>query len=197
MTEIIELTRNLISDNLITTGRDIWIYESSVTSKIITLTESNVVAASIIVYKNGVVWANNNYSFSSDTGKLTITGTLTVGNTLEITYSYYAKYSDTELKAHIKAAITHLAVEKYKTFTVKTDDVIFPTPTLAESNLISLIANILIKGDIISYKTPEFTITFARGDSIEKKIKKACRQFRKCYGVLDYIDLGDKIVPEE
>jgi hypothetical protein len=135
-----------------------------------------------------------NYSYSSTTGKLTVTGTLTAGNTLEVTYSYYSKYSDTELIGRIKSAITYLAVEKYGTFTVKSDNIIFPTPTEIEENLIALIASILIKGDIISYKTPELTIMFERGDSKEKKIKKFIRQAKKTYGCLKYIGMDEKIV---
>ena len=197
MNTVISKVRNLIEDNIKTDGRDAWTYESIATSKIITLTQSNISATTIIVQKNGIVWSDTNYTFSSDTGKLTITGTLAVGDSLEITYSYYEKYSDSEIKGFIKAAISYLSVEKYKTFAVKSDDVIFPTPVEAEENLIALIANLLIRGDVVSYRTPEITIVFNRGDSKEKKIKKTIRQFKKCLGVLSYIDLGEKIEERE
>jgi hypothetical protein len=194
MTTVIEKVRNLIEDGLKTDGRDAWVYESTVTSKIITLTESNVVATSVVVLKGGVVWASSNYTFSTVTGKLTVTGSLTVGDFLEIDYSYYKKYSDTELQGHIKGAISYLSVERYKTFVVKSDNVIFPTPDEGEENLIAMIACILIKGDVVGYRTPELTISFERGDSKEKKIKKLVRQGKKCYGVLKYIDMDEKIV---
>ena len=194
MTTVIEKVRNLIEDGLKTDGRDAWVYESTVTSKIITLTESNVVATSVVVLKGGVVWASSNYTFSTVTGKLTVTGSLTVGDFLEIDYSYYKKYSDTELQGFIKGAISYLSVERYKTFAVKSDNVIFPTPDEGEENLIALIACILIKGDVVGYRTPELTISFERGDSKEKKIKKLVRQGKKCYGVLKYIDMDEKIV---
>lgn len=191
MTTIIEKIRNLISDNLITTGRDVFVYESSVSSKIFTLTESNVSADTIIVYKNGAVWASGNYSFSLATGKLTVTGTLTAGDSLEVTYSYYEKYSDTEITGFIKAAISYLSVERYGTFEIVTGDELDPEPTEGEENLIAVVASILIKGDVISYKTPELSMTFERGDSKEKKIKKFINQFKKAYGVLVYIDPSD------
>ena len=193
MTNIILKVRDSIGDLLITTGRDVFIYESITSSKIFTLTESNVSASTIIVYKNGSVWAGSNYSYSSSIGKLTVTGALVAGDSLEVSYSYYQKYSDTELGGYIRAAISYLVVEKYKCFAVKPPDIIFPTPTESEEHLIAVIASILIKGDVVSYRTPELTITFERGDSKEKKIKKFVRQYQKAYGVLTYIGLGEKV----
>jgi hypothetical protein len=194
MTEIILKIRNLIGDILKTDGRDLFTFESSVSSKIFSLTESNVSSATIIVQKNGAVWAASNYTYSATTGKITVTGTLTAGDSLEVTYSYYSKYSDTELQGFIKAAISYLSVEKYGTFTVKSDNVIFPTPTEGEENLIAVIASILIKGDVISYRTPELSISFEKSDSKEKKIKKYIRQYKKAYGVLKYIGMDEKVV---
>lgn len=197
MTTIIEKLRNLISDNLITTGRDVFIYESITSSKIFTLTESNVSASSIIVLKNGVVWAAPNYNYSATTSKITVTGALVAGDSLEVDYSYYTKYSDSELRNFIKAAISYLAIEKYGTFAVKSDNVIFPTPTEIEENLLAVIASILIKGDITSYRTPELSISFERGDSKEKKIHKFIRQMKKAYGCLKYIGMNETIAPED
>jgi len=197
MTEIILKVRNLIGDNLITTGRDVYIYESITSSKIFTLTEANISSSTIIVNKNGTVWAGTNYSYSSSTGKLTITGTLTAGNLLEVSYSYYEKYSDNELIGFIKASFSYLSTEKYKTFVVASDNMIFPTPSEDEENLIAVVASILIKGDIVSYRTPELSISFERGDSKEKKIKKYIRQFNKVYGIIDYIDINKTMMVNE
>ena len=197
MTTIIEKVRDLISDNLITIGRDVFVYESITSSKIFTLTESNVTASTIVVYKNGTVWAGTNYSYSATTGKLTVTGTLVAGDSLEVVYSYYQKYSDTEIQGFIRGAISYLVVEKYRCFAVMPPDMIFPTPTSNEENLIAVVASILIKGDIVSYRTPELTINFERGDSKEIKIKKFVRQFKKTYGCLVYIDPSETIVVED
>lgn len=197
MTTIIEKCRNLITDNLVTTGRDVFDYESIVSSKIFTLSQSNISSSTIIVKKNGAVWAVSNYSFNSSTCELIVTGTLAAGDSLEVTYSYFQKYSDNELRGFIKSAISYLSVEKFGTFAVKSDNVIFPTPTEQEENLLAVVASILIKGDVISYRTPELSITFGRNDSIETKIKKFVRQCKKSYGYLTFIDLGAKIVYEE
>jgi len=191
MTTIIEKTRNVLNDNLTTTGRDVFTYYSS---KIFTITESNISSATLVVYKNGVVWANTNYSYSSVSGKLTVTGTLTSGNSLECLYSYYNKYSDSELQGYIKAAVSYLSVYKYKTFNVKSDNIVFPTPTELEENLLAIVASIIVGGDIRSYRTPEFTITFNETESKEKRIKKTISQFKKSFGVISYIAYDTKIV---
>jgi hypothetical protein len=194
MTTIIEKIRNIIEDNIKTDGRDSFTYESIASSKIFTLTQANASAATIVVLKNGVVWASSNYTYSTTTGKLTVTGSLTAGDSLEVDYSYYLKYSDAEIQGFIKAAISYLAVEKYGTLTVKSDNVIFPIPNESEENLLALIASILIKGDIVSYRTPELTMVFERGDNKDKKIKKIVRQFKKTYGCLKYIRYDEKVV---
>jgi hypothetical protein len=197
MTDIILKVRDLIQDILKTDGRDVFIYEAITSSKIFTLTEANISSSTIIVYKNGTVWAGTNYSYSTITGKLTITGTLVAGDSLEVGYSYYQKYSDTELQGFIRSAISYLVVEKYKCFAIKPPGLIFPTPTESEGNLIAIITSILIRGDIINYRTPELTISFERGDSKEKKIKTFIRQFKKTYGCLEYIDPDETIVNED
>lgn len=197
MDDVILVVRDLIGDNLITTGRDVYTYESIISSKIFTLTESNLIASTIVVKKNGVVWAATNYSFNTNTCELTVTGILIVGDSLLVTYSFYQKYSSNELQGHIRAAVSYLVIEKYGCFIVKPPDIIFPTPTQSEIYLIAIIASILIKGDVISYKTPELTINFERGDSKEKKIKKFVRQFKKTYGILTYIYPGETMVPED
>lgn len=197
MTTIIEKVRNLIGDLLLTSGKDVFIYESITSSKIFTLTESNLVASSILVYKNGSLWAASNYTYSSSTCKLTITGTLVAGDSLEVDYSYYSKYSDTELQGYIRAAIAYLSVEKYRTFAVKSDNIIFPTPSEIEENLLAIIAAILIQGNIRQYRTPEITIIFGENESQDKKIKKITRQFKKTYGIVDFIKYDEKIVIDE
>jgi len=136
-----------------------------------------------------------NYSYLN--GKVTITGNLTAGNKLEFDYNAYEKYSDNELRSYIRSALTYLATEKYKTFTAKSDNIIFPTLSEAEENLIALIASVIISGAIRSYRTPEFTINFNEDEPKDKKIKRIIAQFQKTYGTTEYIDLGNKSVPDD
>jgi len=193
MDDVISAVRDLIEDNYQRT-EDTFEY---LTSKIFTLTESNVDSTSIVVYRNGVVYAPANYTYSSITGKLTVTGTLTVNDILQVVYNAYEKYSTAEMQGYIRSAISYLVIERYKCFIVKPPDIIFPTPDTSEVNLIAIIASILIKGSIRQYRTPDFTISFNDNESKEEKIKKIVRQFQKNYGVIDYIDLGHKQVDLE
>lgn len=166
-------------------------------AKIFPLEFANIDATTLVVKKNGVVWADTNYSYDADTGEVTVTGTLTSGDVLTFSYDCYERYSDGELRGYIRNALYYLAVEKYKVFTAKVDNVIFPTPTDAEYSLISIIASILMKGNIRQYRTPEFTIAFAENLSVEEKIKQTLRQFRKSYGYLSYIDMNGQSAESE
>jgi hypothetical protein len=190
MNTIITKLRDLVTDNYKYTP-DIFEYKGI--SKIFTLTEANIDVTSLACYKNGTLWAPANYSYNVTTGKVTVTGTLASGDILEFVYNAYEKYSDTELKGYIRAAITYLATEKYGIFTAKSDDIIFPTPTEAEENLIALIASIITNPPISSYRTPELSINFPGSSTKEEKIKLAIRQFKKTFGCFKYIKLDETI----
>jgi len=137
-----------------------------------------------------------NYSYSSTTGKVTITGILTSGDTLTFEYNAYEKYSTSELRGYIRSAIYQLAVNKYKVFTAKSDNIIFPSASESEECLISIIAAILIKGNVRQYRTPEFSIIFDTDNmSVEKKIRATLIQYRKTFGVFAYIK-PDEQLPE-
>ena len=134
-----------------------------------------------------------NYSYSA--GIVTITGNLTAGDSLRFDYQAYSKYSDTELQGYIRSALYYLVAEQYKTFVIRPPALIMPTPTEDEECLIAIIAGILIKGSIRSYRTPEFTITFGEGMSVEQKIKQLLNQFQKAFGNIEYTDLSKEIIP--
>jgi hypothetical protein len=195
MNTVISKLRNLTGDNF-KSFADFFQYNGI--SSTFTLTESNVDSTSILVQKNGSLWASSNYSFDVSTNKVYVTGTLVAGDILEITYSYYSKYSDTEMKGYIRAALSYLAVEKYEVFKAGSDNEIFPTPTEAEENLIALIASIVIQGSIRAYRTPEITIDFNEKLTKEEKIHHAIWMFRKAYGVTKYIKTDrDTTIPKE
>jgi len=183
---IIAKLRDLIQDGLITNGTQT---EEYLVSKIFTLYFSNVESSTIKVYRNGALVSGANYTFDEDTAKLTYTGTILAGDNIEITYSYYSKYSYNELAGYVRSAIYHLGMEQYKTFIIESGDILDPEPTENEENLIAIVASILVKGNIRSYKTPEFTIVFGDNMSSDQIIKQCVRQFKKAYGVYTYIDL--------
>lgn len=192
MTSIINKVRNLINDNY-KACLDIFEYTSSA---VFTLTESNVGESSIEVYKNGtLIDGSGEWSFDSDYAKLTIAVTLVVGDIIEVHYNAYRKYSDAEINGYINAALVRLSVAQYEDFESE-DDVINPTPSSAEENLIALIASILIQGSISSYRTPEITVTFREDESIDDKIYKSIKAFKKSLGNFDYIALQQSEITE-
>lgn len=138
-----------------------------------------------------------NYSYSSTNGKLTVTGNLTAGDSLEFTYNAYSKYSDNEIRSYIRSAFSYLSMEKYKTFVARSDNTVYPTPSQDEIYLISFIVSVLIKDSISAYKTPEISITFNDKVSKEDKIRQVIRQFSKVFGVLDYVELDERIAVED
>lgn len=192
MDTILTKLRDIIGDNYTFIPDDIQEYYGG--AKIFPLQYANIDSATLVVYKNGAIWAASNYSYSSTTGKVTVTGTLTSGDVLTFEYNAYEKYSTSELRGYIRSALYQLSVNKYKTFTAKSDNIIFPTPTEAEECLIAIIAAIINKGNIRQYRTPEFTITFDTDNmSVEKKIRNTLIQFKKTFGVISYIGTDEQL----
>ncbi len=190
MTEIISKLRNIIKD-LLESSYDNYLYESTTyPTKVFTLSEPNVSASTIHLYKNGVeVLSSGNWTFSATTNKITYSASLTAGDTIEVFYSAYKKYSDTELKGYVRSAITYLSVYNYKTFKEKSE-VIIPTPSEGEENLLALVASITILPNIKTYRTPELTIIFGERESKEDKILNAINFFDKCYGSIEFHGLN-------
>jgi hypothetical protein len=184
ITTVMNKLRDLLEDGY-TSGST---FRQYTTSLVFTMQDANIDSTSIVVYKNGTLVASSNYSISSISPiKVTYTGTISSGDLLEFDYNKYLKYSDNEVKGYIRSALVYLSIEKYQTFVLKSDDTIFPTPTEAQENLIALIGNILARGSIRVYKTPEISIDFVEKQSKEEKIKYAIRQFSKTFGTVKYI----------
>jgi len=176
LTDIIPLVRYLINDNLTSTGTDIFTYN---VSNVFTLTEANVSAVNDVAVND--VSSSTTYTFNSTTNKITVTSVLTSGDIVEIDYSYYANYSDTEIENHIRGAIIHLSTNNYYTFQDDPDDKeIYPDPTLGEKNLIALTTAILIEPDNRTYRLPDISITMPPGSlPTADKISKAIASFKK------------------
>jgi len=196
--DLIAKLRNLLQDNL----KPRFYTRSFLGSRTFILEDANISEATLIVEKNGVEWDSDNYSYSSITGKLTVHETtgeelISGTDTLGFYYSCYEKYSDSELESYIKNALYYLSIFNYETFTLGTGEEISPTPEEVQENLIVIVAGILAKGTIKSYRTPEFTIVFGDNLSIEDKIQKLVDNFSPCYGRLDYIDLSESAAEED
>jgi hypothetical protein len=172
MTTIITKVRNLIQDYS-TSVSDIFTYGSS---SIFTLTETNPIAITT-VYKNDV--DTSSYSYNSTTKKVTISASLTTGDTVQIDYTYYPNYSDTEIISYITTALYYLGVHHYEDFIVESGNSIYPTPTSKEEMLIASIAALLIEPDNRTIRLPDMTISVPNDVPTDQKIAKLIAGFKK------------------
>ena len=176
------IVRYLINDTEITlVPGDIFTY---VSSSIFTLSESNV--NSIVgVWVNDVELGSGKYSFDAVDGRLTITDTLVVGDNIEVQYKCYANYSSSEIWNYIQAALVHLSVNNYATYSIS-ETYVVPEPSDSDINLIALIAATIIKPGNISYALPDIRITVP--DDVptnEKIIKLICAAKQNGFGYFD------------
>jgi hypothetical protein len=181
-TTIILKTRILISDNI---ENENYI-ETYDTDNVFIIPEPNVVSI-ISVLINNVEISDSEYSFNSDNKHLTINSTLTSGDTVQIVYSFYPNYSDTELINYIQASLVHISLNKYEDF-IYDDGTITPTPTAQEENLIAVIASIIINPENKSYRLPDITINVPASLPTNQLIAKTINIFKRgCLGVFDVI----------
>jgi len=172
-TTIITFLRSIIQDT-IKTGVDIFQYT---VSNGFTLTESNaqtVESVSVNDVSSGVV-----YTYNEDLQRVIITSSLTTNDIVEINYTYYGNYSDTELLGYIKHALGYISLNQYANWEIKDDDDIYPTPSAAELNLIAMVAGIIIDPGNKSIRTPDFSINVKNPMSVSDMIGKAISIFKK------------------
>lgn len=179
MTTIRTKIRQLLNDNS-TNVKDIFTYGSST---IFTLTDSNVITITSVL-RNDVELSSSEYSFDSTNSKLTINISLTSGDTIEINYTCYLNYSDTELTNYIQSALVHLSINGYEDFEYdSTDDAIYPTPTNKEENLIALVTSIIIDPNNNTIRLPDITITVPIQLPTNKLISKTIGLFKRSESV--------------
>ena len=174
---LLALIRNMINDN-IQNGVDLYTYT---TSAIFTLSEANAQAISSVTVNDES--SGVSYSFDETLKKVTVSTSLTTDDIIEIDYTYYSNYSDSELTAYIKNALVYLSINQYGDFELDTDDdYVYPIPSVAENNLIASIVAILINPDNKSYRTPDFSITVKNNMSTADMIAKTIATFKKSGG---------------
>jgi len=166
LTTLVSKVRYLIGD-ISSTSKDIFTYGSSA---VFTLSEENpiaITAVSVNDIESGVT-----YTFDTDTNKVTITSSLTSGDTVTIDYTYYPNYSANEIEAAVRSSLVHLSVNNFYDFIVEEDDAIYPEPDTRETNLIAMITSILLEPNNISYSLPDIKITSPDNLSTSDKIRR-------------------------
>lgn len=176
--------RSLIEDNLKT---DFELFEYK-TSTIFQLKEDNVQEISSVLKNRNDLESGETYNYDSDTKEITLTASLSSGDEIKVTYTYY-KYSDSELIGYIRSALVWISIygDCETDFEIEDNDV-EPTPENSESDLIAVIASILINPDWITKRLPNLTVIYPKTLSKQEKIKKIIRDFYKSPGIFNTLD---------
>ena len=174
--------REVINDT-VKTRKQIETYEAS---SVFTLDEDNPVTVSAVL-KNDVEQSTDDWSYDSDTGKVTITFSASAGNTIEIQYTYYPNYSSAEIQNFIKRALVELSINQYATFIIASST-IYPDPNPEEEHLIAAVAAVLIKPDNKSYRLPDLQVNVPVSKPTYLIIRDLINAFKKCKsGIIDVI----------
>ena len=188
MTSLRTLLRKLIND----IGDKVNDYHTYATAteagRTWTLSEENPISSSLLVYVNNTVISSSYVTYNSTTNRVLISATpLTLNDEVRLSYNAYKKYSDDELDAYLEQAFTRLSVKNYQDF-YNDSGTLYPPPSLAERRLIGLIAAILINGNLVSYKTKEFSVEFNPDATVDQKIEKLITDCNKSLGIFSWIE---------
>lgn len=175
LSDIVTNVRYIIEDTSTSmVPGDIFTYAASA---VFTLTESNIISVTA-VFKNDVELESGEYTYDSDANQITVSASLTSGDTIEIQYTYYPDYSDTEIKNYIRSAVIHLSINNYYNWTIETET-IYPEPSVSEKNLISMVTGLLIKPNNKTYRLPDMSIVAPKDLPTKDKISKTIAIFKK------------------
>lgn len=180
--------RALVKDRLRIDGRDSFIFQGDAH---FTLTEDYPSSSTIKVFKNGTLLTSG-YSYNSSINIVTVTAILSTSDIILITYSYYDKYSSSEIVDYIESSFVYFSQFGYrKTFklndartSVLTIDGI--NPVVRECYEIAIITAICIDPENIEIRTKDFTVTATNKESKNELIQKALMQFTTWYGELTW-----------
>ena len=175
VTDITTLVRYLVEDFSRTMiPGDVFTYT---TSNVFTLSESNVNSITAVLL-NDVEIGDSEYSFDSTDNKLTVSASMLSGDTVEIQYTYYSNYSDTEIENYIRGAIVHLSINNYYTYEIDTVGYVFPEISDREKNLVSFVTATLMEPGNQSYRLPDITITNPKSLPTRDLISKSISIFK-------------------
>ena len=187
LAEITTLVRYLLGDSAESqVPGDIFTYANS---SVFTLSESNATAISDVSVND--VSSSVTYSYTVASQKVTISSSLTSGDTVEIQYTYFSDYSDAEIQGYVYAAVAHLSINRYYTFTIEEpigngSNNLYPEPSASEQNLIAVITALLINPDNKTLRLPDITINAPKDLPLHDKIRKIVMVFKhNTHGVFE------------
>jgi len=191
MVDIIRNKIRALVEDMAKSGFETFLYT---TSNIFTIAQENIAIAKVL--KDGIELTEEEYTFDSVTNKITITpesgNALVSGDIVEVDFTYY-KYSNIELNGYVRASLVWISVFAYDDRDYELDeqsggeDVIDPTPDNRTTDLIALIASIIIKPDYTTYRLPNVTVMYSGKMPKEERIEKLIGKYQMSLGVNDII----------
>lgn len=172
-TQIIAFLRAILNDE-VRNGVDIAQYN---TSAVFSLSEPNTLTVEAVAVND--VSSGVTYTYDQALQKVEVTSALLTDDIVELDYTYYSNYSDTELVGYIKHAMGYISINQYASWEFKEDDNIYPTPSFSEQNLIAMVASIIIDPENKSIRTPDFSVTIKNPMSTADMIAKLIAVFKK------------------
>lgn len=169
--------RRLIDDP-ISTHTDIFRYDGL---NVLTLTEPNI--EEIVETTVNAESSGFSSTFNANTNKITLDGTFILDDLIEVTYSCYLNYSDSQLLTYINNALDYLSIY-LKPFILETSllesatTIIIPTPSFKEESLIAIISAILINPQNKILSLPDVKITPAEKLSTDQIIQRQIALFK-------------------
>jgi uncharacterized protein (UPF0333 family) len=188
---IITIIRGLIKDNLQTDGLQAHEYDNDAS---FLLEKPYVSSSTIKVYKNGsLLTLTTDYTYNSTTNKVTIVAALIKGDNIVIAYSYYERYSDTEITSFIKCNLVWFTKKRYKKhFYMNASDEVVAldgfNPTEEEGNIIALITAIDIDPKNINIRTKDFSISPVENKSRSEQIDEVFASFLRGFGSIGFLE---------
>ncbi len=182
------ITRTILGDSIDTTGRDVFEYDGDNT---FTLSEDYPDASTITITINGTPLTSG-WSYNSSTNIVTITASLSTDDIVIIRYSFYCKYSDTEIVNYIESSFAYFSQFGYrKTFLLNSGrDEVWTInseyPSINEAYEIAIISAIIIDPKNVSIKTKEFSLSAEEDKSKSDLIAEAFAQFTNFLGSISF-----------
>lgn len=114
-----------------------------------------------------------------------------------VTFSYYSRYSDSEITEYIRGSLVYFTKRRYKkTFYLNSSNAVVAlngaNPTTEEGNIIAIVTAINIDPKNTTVRTPEFTISSVENKSRSEQINEVFDQFLRSYGTVSFLQTDEE-----
>jgi len=194
ISKIIRWIRQLINDQEKPDGYEAFEFD---TDNIFSLSEDFIDEDSITVFKNGTEISDLYFSFDPDSNQVEInlpTGDeLVKEDLIEIKYSYFAKYSNTEIAGYIEGSLLYFVEFRYKKiFEVNSESKVVAindsNPTTEEGYMIALVTSVHIRPDNKVTRIPDITISGSQNKSKKDQIAEIITRWTSFVGSLSFLE---------